>query len=45
VAAVPASLELLRVLVAEFPGLEVERMFAPAEGGAARARPAGVSAL
>jgi hypothetical protein len=36
VAAVPASLELLRELIAEFPGLEVARVFAPEDSGAVR---------
>jgi hypothetical protein len=44
VAGVPASLELLRQLVAEFPGLEVERLFAPADAAAARVHLVGVSA-
>lgn len=37
VAAAPASLALLRVLVAEFPGLEVDRLFAPGDADAVRA--------
>jgi hypothetical protein len=44
VAAAPASLELLLALVAEFPGLEVERLFTPADAGAARTYLARVTA-